>query len=210
MANELDETLILAVRDGRINDVQVLLGDGANPNFQDSRGMTALITAAQFGRRNILFEMLMRPGLNLNIIDPYFRKTAIGWARWNRFQGIVDDLNNAGAAVRPQDQEENPAAIPVWTEPPDDPITWLYVPTTVSRIIRSDLSKQFPNGDTFRWEPFENGDYVCLNADDHCIFRIDDINGWWGLGHTTNPLTNLHITQNDIERITYIHSLDSQ
>jgi len=237
MEDELNENLILAAETGSFHDVQTLLNNGANPSYRntktaliaatrtghlevvelllannadvntlDSRGMTALMAACQFGRRNILFALLMRPGLNLNIVDPYFHKTAIGWARWNRYLGIVDDLNNAGAAVRPQDQEVN-LAIPLWTTPFVAPVVDLYVPTVACRILRSDLAKQFPNGDTFRWEPFEDGDYVCLNADDNCIFRINDIVGWWRLGHTTNPLTNLHITQNDIERITYVCSL---
>lgn len=71
-------------------------------------------------------------------------------------------------------------------------------------VLSLDLAAEFPEGNSFRWEPFVNGqDYVRLQKDDRFIFRQDDLQTLWNMGRGINPVTGLQINQEDVERFTY-------
>ena len=74
--------------------------------------------------------------------------------------------------------------------------------------IKLNLKKQFPNGNSFKLEEFEDGeDFAMINGDPRFVFRITSLQDWFNSGHNTNPLTGLPITINDIEIFTYIEDL---
>ena len=58
--------LILASREGRLDEVKVLLEAGANVNAKEKYGITALILASHIGYLEIVKELLIVDGINVN------------------------------------------------------------------------------------------------------------------------------------------------
>ena len=71
--------------------------------------------------------------------------------------------------------------------------------------LRLNLKKEFPNGNSLSYEEFVNGDeLVRLQGNNKYVFKINDLQTFFNTGRNINPLTGLPITQNDIERFTYV------
>jgi ankyrin repeat protein len=60
---------MLAVKHGKADLVELLLGNGAAINLQDSEGSTALIYAVEHGSLNIVKLLLTRPECDVDIVD---------------------------------------------------------------------------------------------------------------------------------------------
>ncbi len=60
---------MLAVKHGKVDLVELLLGNGASVNLQDSEGSTALMCAVEHGSLNIVKLLLTRPECDVNIAD---------------------------------------------------------------------------------------------------------------------------------------------
>jgi ankyrin repeat protein len=60
-----NEDLVIAAQEGRIDDVQTLLGEGANIEYQDDQGINALIAATQEGHVSIV-ELLIKKKADIN------------------------------------------------------------------------------------------------------------------------------------------------
>ena len=71
--------------------------------------------------------------------------------------------------------------------------------------LRLNLKKEFPNGNSLSYEEFVNGEeLVRLQGNNKYVFKINDLQTLFNTGRNINPLTGLPITQNDIERFTYV------
>jgi hypothetical protein len=71
-------------------------------------------------------------------------------------------------------------------------------------VLELDLNTQFPEGNSFRWEPFVDGEeYIRLQKNNNFIFRPDDLQIFWNMGRRINPLTGSDIKQIDVESFTY-------
>jgi ankyrin repeat protein len=60
---------MLAVKHGKADLVELLLGNGAAVNLQDSEGTTALMCAVEHGSLNIVKLLLTRSECDVNIVD---------------------------------------------------------------------------------------------------------------------------------------------
>jgi ankyrin repeat protein len=65
---------MLAVKHGKVDLVELLLGNGASVNLQDSEGSTALMCAVEHGSLNIVKLLLIRPECDVDIVDNVRRK----------------------------------------------------------------------------------------------------------------------------------------
>ena len=75
-------------------------------------------------------------------------------------------------------------------------------------ILRLNLKKQFPNGNSLSLDEFVDGEeLVRLNHDNRFVFKKDSLQNWFNMGKTTNPLSRQVVTQNDIELFTYKEDL---
>jgi hypothetical protein len=89
--------LMHAAEDGDVAAVEKLLAGGADPNFQDQRGWTALMHASFMRRDNALvIRTLIRSGANPNIKDRE-GNTALHWAARNCQPHIAAALIEGGA-----------------------------------------------------------------------------------------------------------------
>ena len=61
--------LMLAVKHGKADLVELLLANGAAINLQDSDGSTALMCAVDHGSLNIVKLLLTRPECDVDIVD---------------------------------------------------------------------------------------------------------------------------------------------
>ncbi len=60
---------MLAVKHEKADLVELLLGNGATVNSQDSEGLTALMYAVDHGSLNIVKLLLTRPECDVDIVD---------------------------------------------------------------------------------------------------------------------------------------------
>ena len=68
---------MLAVKHGKADLVELLLGNGAAVNTQDSEGSTALMYAVDHGSLNIVKLLLTRAECDVDIVDNVRRKIII-------------------------------------------------------------------------------------------------------------------------------------
>ncbi|CAF0777396.1 unnamed protein product [Adineta steineri] len=61
--------LMLAVKHGKADLVELLIRNGAGVNLQDSEGLTALMYAVEHGSLNIVKLLLIQPECNIDIVD---------------------------------------------------------------------------------------------------------------------------------------------
>ncbi len=95
---ELNHSFIKAVITGDIKSVQVLLKEGANVNFIEGRGDTALLIAVNFGYENMV-KFLVANGANVNFVKDITGDTALHFAANKGYQKIVEFLVDNGANV---------------------------------------------------------------------------------------------------------------
>ena len=95
---ELNHSFIKAVITGDIKSVQVLLKEGANVNFIEGRGDTALLIAVNFGYENMV-KFLVANGANVNFVKDITGDTALHFAANQGYQKIVEFLVDNGANV---------------------------------------------------------------------------------------------------------------
>ena len=94
---QLDRGLLEASREGRAEDVTALLEKGANPNFTDAKGYTALMLASWGGETKIV-TALLKKGANPNIANDY-NNTALIIAAMRGHKELVAKLIAARANV---------------------------------------------------------------------------------------------------------------
>ena len=87
--------LMMSVRSGHLNTAQYLVESKADLSIQSTRGYTALIEAAWFGREEIL-KMLIEAGAEIDAVN-YDGNTALMEAALMGHAGIVKALLDAGA-----------------------------------------------------------------------------------------------------------------
>jgi len=74
--------------------------------------------------------------------------------------------------------------------------------------IKLNLTKEFPSGNALEYNDFVNGEeLVRLNKNNAFVYKINSLQAWFNTGDSTNPLSGTNITQDDIERFTYIEDL---
>ncbi|CAF2768137.1 unnamed protein product [Rotaria sp. Silwood2] len=83
--------LMLAVKHGKADLVELLLGNGAAVNLQDSEGSTALMCAVEHGSLNIVKLLLTRPECDIDIVDNN-GQTAISIATNKNRKNILVEL----------------------------------------------------------------------------------------------------------------------
>lgn len=64
---------------GHLKMVVLLMKHGADPTIMDSEGFNCLHLAAQFGKTGIVAYLLAK-GVDINVPDAYFGRTALMWA----------------------------------------------------------------------------------------------------------------------------------
>ena len=75
-------------------------------------------------------------------------------------------------------------------------------------VLRLNLKRQFPNGNSFDLEEFIDGEeLVRLNHDNRFVFKKESLQNWFNMRKGTNPLSRQPVTQNDIELFTYQEDL---
>ena len=74
----LNEQVYYAAYYGRTEEVVRLLGEGANPNWQDENGRTAVHWAC-INNRHQMLTVLVNSNANINIKDSY-KDTPLHWA----------------------------------------------------------------------------------------------------------------------------------
>ena len=72
--------LMLAVKHGKADLVELLLNNGAAVNLQDSDGSTALMFAVEHGSLNIVKLLLNRPECDVNIVGQFRSSLFLGCA----------------------------------------------------------------------------------------------------------------------------------
>jgi ankyrin repeat protein len=95
--------LISNARDGNVNHVRALLTQGADPNFRNDGGYTALILASIYGHSEVV-KTLLKGGANKDL--SYYGWTALDFAKNHNHPVIVTLLNPRGA---PPPSPANPA-----------------------------------------------------------------------------------------------------
>ena len=98
---------------------------------------------------------------------------------------VIRELNELG--MEKVDQELNIAAAPHIGD------------------LKLNLNKDFPDGNSITYTPFINGEeLVRLEGNNSFIFKVEGLHQWFDSGHLSNPLSGLPITQENIERFTYV------
>lgn len=101
--------LLMHAIEGRLNDVEKLVNEGAEVNFKNENGSTALMLAAYNGHTSIV-EYLIKKGANVNVLDVNNR-TALMYASSGPFVKTVTSLLNNGADVDLVDNVEKFSAL---------------------------------------------------------------------------------------------------
>lgn len=91
--------LLEASREGRFNDVKILLENGANVDTSNGDGVTPLMEAAQNGHLDIV-QALLDAGVDVNAQDNW-NETALTKAKKNGHHDIVELLKQAGGSDAP-------------------------------------------------------------------------------------------------------------
>jgi hypothetical protein len=74
--------------------------------------------------------------------------------------------------------------------------------------IKLNLTKEFPSGNALEYDDFVNGEeLVRLNKNNAFVYKINSLQAWFNTGDSKNPLSGRNITQDDIERFTYVEDL---
>ena len=92
---ELNEELIDAAINNNINRVKLSLNSGAELNFQNDFGITALMESSRNGNKEIV-KYLISQGADVNIMAEN-TETALLWAVDEEYLDIIELLVNAGA-----------------------------------------------------------------------------------------------------------------
>ncbi|PNH03326.1 Serine/threonine-protein phosphatase 6 regulatory ankyrin repeat subunit A [Tetrabaena socialis] len=99
-----EEALVIAAKEGALQEVQRLLSDpAANPNVQDAGCSTALHCASWKGHK-VVVEALLQAGAALEAVDGY-GMTALHCASFKGHEAVVEALLLAGAALEATDAE---------------------------------------------------------------------------------------------------------
>lgn len=106
-ARAAGEKLLEAAKDGKSDDVRTLLEEGADPNFQDNCGVTALMLAANKGHSDSV-RVLLDGKADPNLPDVY-GVTALMLAARNGHTESVQALLQGGADPRLRDEDERTA-----------------------------------------------------------------------------------------------------
>jgi len=103
--------LINASMYGSSSVVRLLLASGANVNYTDDQGWTALAWASQSGNSDMV-RMLLTAGANVNQVNIH-GWTALAWASYRGYIDIVRMLLEAGAKVNIDESLPLMWAIPI-------------------------------------------------------------------------------------------------
>jgi len=101
--------LILAVDEGKIEEIKRLLNGGANVNAEDEYGNTALMKAAELGYLEIL-KLLLDSGAEVNAKDECHGTALIRASKMGRLE-VVRLLLNEGADVNARQKFSEPPSI---------------------------------------------------------------------------------------------------
>ena len=104
-----DTALIVAVRKGDKDVVELLLDGGADANLQNEDGNTALMTAAMKGDKNIV-QLLLDNGADANLQNKD-NNAALHWAASKGYKDIVELLLDKGANVNLYNTNDTPLLI---------------------------------------------------------------------------------------------------
>lgn len=96
---------------GHLKMVVLLMKNGADPTIMSAEGYNCLHLAAQFGKTGIVAYLLAK-GVDINVPDAYFGRTALMWAAFRTTtQDPVRLLINLGASLNLCDNKENNTAL---------------------------------------------------------------------------------------------------
>jgi len=93
---DINNELIMAVKNGDVEKVQRLIEQSANVNAKRENGWTALRWAAFFGHKEIV-KLLIQAGADVNAKEYEYGRTALYYAREEGHEEIVQLLLEAGA-----------------------------------------------------------------------------------------------------------------
>jgi ankyrin repeat protein len=105
------EELFIAVKNGNLDMVKELLGNGANPNVRGKNGEAPLHWASIKGHLLIVQELL-NEGAEVNIQDDSRKATPLHAAAFGKHISVVRELLNRGANPNKRDYlEQTPLEI---------------------------------------------------------------------------------------------------
>jgi ankyrin repeat protein len=96
----ISDAFYIACRNGRVNEAERLLEQGAQINFRGHCGAPGLHWAAINGHRSMV-EFLVHHGADMHINDAEFNSDALGWAAEAEHMAIVEFLMSRGARLTP-------------------------------------------------------------------------------------------------------------
>ena len=96
--------LLRASREGRVDDVRILLEDGASVDTSDDDGVTPLMETVQNGNLDIV-KALLDAGVDVNAQDNW-NETALKKAKKNGHNDIVELLKQAGGSEIPNNWKD--------------------------------------------------------------------------------------------------------
>lgn len=100
---QLDGDLRQAVTSGNVQQIEVLLRSGADPNAIDAAGRDAIIAASWRGREMVV-EFLIERGVDIDTRD-FEGRTPLAWAAINGYASITEDLLSQRADPNASDEE---------------------------------------------------------------------------------------------------------
>jgi len=100
---QLDGELRQAVTAGNVQQIEVLLRSGADPNAIDAAGRDAIIAASWRGREMVV-EFLIERGVDIDTKD-FEGRTPLAWAAINGYASITEDLLSQRANPNAADEE---------------------------------------------------------------------------------------------------------
>lgn len=96
--NEINNSLLFAVRKGRLKKVIRLIKNGADKNFKDMCGNTVLMNAVYYFRLNIV-KFLLKSGVKLHLKNSEYGWNALMIARARGYKKIERILLRYGAKI---------------------------------------------------------------------------------------------------------------
>ena len=137
--------------------------------------------------------------LGMNANAERQRRAGEGWARHRAFMRAALDAVPANRRV--------PMANWANFGEPQAPLLDISLAPHIGDL-RLNLKKEFPNGNSLSFDEFVDGEeLVRLQGNNKYVFKINDLQTFFNTRRKINPLTNLPITQNDIERFRYVEDL---
>ena len=139
-AGHLEDRLRGYVTIDQIDDVREMIDNGANVNWKDANGSTALIVAAQHHDNVDMIKLLIEKGADVNADDKQ-GETALMMAAYNGYADIVRMLAEKGADLNMKNYQGSTALLRACADRPSADVVRVLIEKGADINIRDNIGQ---------------------------------------------------------------------